>query len=145
MFASILKRTFRSTIQPWCNFENPLLLGNLSLSVNRCLQRDVHSATQVKRLFKKNATRRRIEQRMEIDRTPPPLDPPKYLPVYTDFTLLPNGWSAPPSEDFVRPQYPFSIRRTKNKPNDAIGFLPVYSKRRYVVNDINKFVHLRTL
>jgi len=30
----------------------------------------------------------------------------------------------------VRPEYPFSVERTGNKPNDAAGFLPVYSKFR---------------
>jgi len=28
------------------------------------------------------------------------------------------------------PEYPFKVERTRNKPNDAIGFLPVYSKVR---------------
>lgn len=41
--------------------------------------------------------------------------------------FLPNGWSAPPPDDFVIPDYPFAVERTKNKPHGAAGFLPVYS------------------
>ena len=55
---------------------------------------------------------------------------PKYDPVFLDAKVLPNGWSKPPPNDFERPAYPFDITRTKNKPNDAAGFLPVYSKHR---------------
>lgn len=92
--------------------------------------RCVHSERQIKRLFKNNSARARIEKRMNIDRTPLPLDPPTFAPVFTDFNLLPNGWSAPPGPNVAIPQYPFSILRTKNKPNDAVGFLPIYSKLR---------------
>ena len=54
-----------------------------------------------------------------------------YPPIYTIPTILPNGW-FPPMDPQLRPKYPFSIRRTKNKPKDAIGFLPIYTKYRYV-------------
>ena len=58
---------------------------------------------------------------------------PKFSPVYNPpVGILPNGWSEPPSsEDFVMPSYPFHIQRTKNKPNGAVGFLPIYSDIRY--------------
>jgi len=66
--------------------------------------------------------------------------------------FLPNGWSEPPPEDFVRPEYPFDIERTKNKPNGAVGFLPVYSDIRHggtkrttiirkVNGDLDAFLH----
>eukprot|EP00429_Kryptoperidinium_foliaceum_P004934 CAMPEP_0176018834 /NCGR_PEP_ID=MMETSP0120_2-20121206/9080_1 /TAXON_ID=160619 /ORGANISM="Kryptoperidinium foliaceum, Strain CCMP 1326" /LENGTH=112 /DNA_ID=CAMNT_0017351893 /DNA_START=331 /DNA_END=669 /DNA_ORIENTATION=+ len=44
--------------------------------------------------------------------------------------MLSNGWSAPPGPDVTIPSYPFRVSRTKNKPNDAVGFLPVYSEFR---------------
>lgn len=129
MFSIVSKRCCRdaSTCLPflWKTQQQPLLLSKLDTS-----SRYVHSNTQIKRLFKQNATRARIEERMGIDRTPLTLDPPKYPQVYSSFTLLPNGWSAPPGPDFTLPNYPFSITRTKDKPNDSIGFLPVYSKFR---------------
>jgi hypothetical protein len=107
-----------STVQPFSIFDD--------LS-KRC----VHSKTQIKRLFKNNATRRRIEQKMQIDRTPEPLDPPKYEAVYTNIEFLKNGWSAPPNPAEVTiPSYPFKVKRTTNKPCDAVGFLPVYSQFR---------------
>eukprot|EP00550_Attheya_septentrionalis_P003051 CAMPEP_0198281492 /NCGR_PEP_ID=MMETSP1449-20131203/1413_1 /TAXON_ID=420275 /ORGANISM="Attheya septentrionalis, Strain CCMP2084" /LENGTH=211 /DNA_ID=CAMNT_0043977277 /DNA_START=45 /DNA_END=680 /DNA_ORIENTATION=+ len=91
-----------------------------------------HSATQIKRLFKKNPARVRIEKaklgldsrrfpspsQTAVERTYPQLFEPK---------LLVNGWSAPPPGDFCRPSYPFGIARTGNKPNNAAGFLPIYS------------------
>jgi hypothetical protein len=48
-------------------------------------------------------------------------------------TILPNGWSAPPVEEDLlkkRNELPFRIQRTGNKPNNAIGFLPIYSSVR---------------
>lgn len=65
---------------------------------------------------------------MGIDHSPYPLDPPKFEAVF-DPKFLPNGWCAPAPVEVV-PQYPFGVTRTKNKPNGAIGFLPVYSKFR---------------
>jgi hypothetical protein len=87
-----------------------------------------HSSTQVNRLFKKNPARFRVEKRMGVERIPKPLDPPSFPPVF-DVKFLPNGWSALPPADQV-PQYPFQVKRTRNKPNDGAGFLPVYSKFR---------------
>lgn len=65
---------------------------------------------------------------MGVEREPKPLDPPKFPEIF-DVKYLPNGWSAPPPSDQV-PEYPFRVDRTKNKPNEGIGFLPVYSKFR---------------
>jgi hypothetical protein len=72
---------------------------------------------------------------------PPPLPPPQFPPLVdpklVDPTtnipavrLLPNGWTKPLDASIVRPTYPFTVTRTKNKPLDAIGFLPVYAKLR---------------
>jgi hypothetical protein len=70
-----------------------------------------------------------MEERLGVDRTPLPLSPPKFDAVF-QFEMLPNGWSAPPGPGVQVPTYPFKIARTKNKPNDAAGFLPVYTKMR---------------
>jgi hypothetical protein len=58
-----------------------------------------------------------------------------HYPTWFTPEFLPNGWSAPPSPDAISanaaasssPPLPFLIRRTGHKPNDAVGFLPVYS------------------
>jgi hypothetical protein len=89
-----------------------------------------HSSTQIDRLFKKNPARARVEARMGIERTPKPLQPRQFPSIF-DVKFLPNGWSAMPAVSEV-PEYPFRISRTNNKPNDGIGFLPVYAKFRYV-------------
>lgn len=93
------------------------------------IRRWKHSALQVKRLFKRNPARARVEARMGIDRTPILPPPPQFTPVWKP-TILRNGWSAPPDPSIVIPTYPFQIKRTKNKPCDAIGFLPIYTKLR---------------
>lgn len=59
---------------------------------------------------------------------PPPT--PSFAPVVEEVEILPNGWIPPPPEDLTLPDYPFAVTRTKNKPKDAVGFLPVYSKMR---------------
>lgn len=89
-----------------------------------------HSTRQINRLFRKNPARLRVEGRLGVTREPvEPLKDPAFPPIFEP-KLLPNGWSAPPSNDVEIPKYPFRISRTKNKPNDAIGFLPVYSEFR---------------
>ena len=95
-----------------------------------------HSERQIKRLFRKHPAIVRVEKREGIDRTPEPMPPPQFKAVF-DPQFLSNGWSSPPGPDDdvttkIIPNYPFSISRTKNKPNDAAGFLPVYTKYRYV-------------
>lgn len=89
-----------------------------------------HSSTQIKRIFRNHPARARVEGRMGVDRTPATLPEPQFGAVFEPL-LLPNGWSAPPGAQVQVPAYPFHILRTKNKPNDAVGFLPVYSKFRY--------------
>lgn len=108
--------------------------------------RSKHSATQVKRLFKKNPARLRIQRRNEqqlaategdasttntsrsssnnndaTTKIPQRSYPPVFKP-----TFLQNGWSAPPPADVEVPVYPFRVRRTGRKPFGAAGFLPVY-------------------
>jgi hypothetical protein len=57
----------------------------------------------------------------------------QYAPTFHTPHFLPNGWSAPPPPAAETiPTYPFRVARTRNKPNDAVGFLPVYTKHRYV-------------
>ncbi len=180
LFESILRRADRDS--PSSSFHvHPSMM----------IARQKHSQTQIKRLFKRNPARLRVEKRMwNIDRTQPkvllPTDhdtntastapselttstipvmdstctntaidqqlsedvtatlqldgshaesatPPSllYPLVYTIPTILPNGW-FPPMDPTLRPNYPFSVRRTKNKPKDSVGFLPIYTKYRYV-------------
>lgn len=89
-----------------------------------------HSSTQVKRLFKNNPARARAESRLGIDHTPSvPLGSPTFPPLVEEVKILYNGWSQP-IQNVEIPNYPFQVRRTRNKPNDAVGFLPVYSKFR---------------
>jgi hypothetical protein len=108
-----------------------------SFLANQC--RAKHSASQVKRLFKNNPARARVDARMGVDRTPLPLPKAQFPAIVKEVKILHNGWSAPASD---KPEYPFDIRRTRNKPNDAIGFLPVYSKFRYdLVLFVDTYVH----
>lgn len=113
------------------------LLSYQTLTSSRCLActlsgsqyRAKHSSTQVKRLFKNNPARARVESRKGIERIPEPLGPPKFPPLVDNVKILYNGWSMP-VQGVDMPEYPFQIRRTRNKPGDAVGFLPVYSKFR---------------
>jgi hypothetical protein len=91
--------------------------------------RNKHSSTQVKRLFKRNPARRRVEARLGT--TPKPEAPPAvtFQPILEP-NILANGWCEPPGDGIKIPEYPFKVSRTKNKPNEAIGFLPVYSEYR---------------
>jgi len=92
--------------------------------------RSKHSATQVKRLFKNNPARLRILKKQEGDLPPAPTTdtstPDRVYPQIFQPTFLSNGWSAPPPPEVQVPDYPFRIIRTGGKPNNAVGFLPVY-------------------
>lgn len=83
----------------------------------------------MKRLFRNHPAQIRVERRQGIDRTPEPMTPPQFEAVFEP-QFLPNGWSAPPGPEVDIPEYPFQVKRTKNKPQDAAGFLPVYSEFR---------------
>jgi hypothetical protein len=92
--------------------------------------RSKHSATQVKRLFKNNPARLRILKKQDgdfpaITESSSPI-PDRVYPQIFQPTFLSNGWSAPPPPEVQVPNYPFQISRTAGKPNNAIGFLPVY-------------------
>lgn len=110
--------------------QRQFILAHVSVAAGNNSIRCVHSKTQIKRLFK-NPAKRRIDSRMGIEQSFREPDQRSFEPVFKEVNILTNGWSAPPSPDFELPQYPFSVSRTKNKPFDAIGFLPVYSKFRY--------------
>jgi len=99
-------------------------------STNTNATRSKHSKRQLKRLFQRHPAALRVRNATSPE-PEPPLDP-KYQAFFTP-TILPNGWSEPPSSENVevvkkRDELPFGIKRTGNKPNDAVGFLPVYSK-----------------
>ena len=90
--------------------------------------RSKHSSTQVKRLFKNHPARLRVLARNgELDKGVIP--EPQFEPILEP-NILPNGWCALPGPDVKVPEYPFKVSRTGNKPNDAVGFLPVYSEFR---------------
>jgi hypothetical protein len=108
--------------------------GTISTINVRCK----HSKTQIKRIFKQNPAFLRVASRNKflpksLTSQPPPITiQPLFAP-----TILPNGWSAPPDQSQEnslilqqRDGLPFLVRRTGNKPNNAIGFLPVYSSIR---------------
>ena len=190
---SVVSRSFQqkhaNTAPLPCLFESILRRADspsssLHVHPSMMIERQKHSQTQIKRLFKRNPARLRVEKRMwNIDRKQPkvllPTDPSQlttrtiptvdststtntateqqlsedvttamplngshdaesvpppsllYPPVYTIPTILPNGW-FPPMDPALRPNYPFSVRRTMNKPKDSVGFLPIYTKYRYV-------------
>ncbi|KAL7501303.1 hypothetical protein ACHAWT_011108 [Skeletonema menzelii] len=93
--------------------------------------RSKHSATQVKRLFKNNPARLRILKKQEgaaptADTSSSSAIPERVYPQIFQPTFLSNGWSAPPPPEVQIPDYPFRITRTAGKPNNAVGFLPVY-------------------
>lgn len=91
--------------------------------------RSKHSKTQVKRLFKNHPAFHRVASRNNA--LPKRSEPPTltYEPLCS-VEILPNGWSVPSTDESVlskRNEIPFGIRRTGNKPNNTVGFLPIYS------------------
>jgi translation initiation factor 1 (eIF-1/SUI1) len=87
-----------------------------------------HSKRQIKRLM---APHHPAYIRKHGRPAPPePLPPPQFTPLVEATVSLPNGWTKPLHASIARPNYPFTVARTKNKPMDAVGFLPVYSKLR---------------
>ena len=97
-----------------------------------------HSVRQVNHLFQNHPTRLRdvnplieaTEEESIVNNNCTYQFPSVYSPPHG---MLPNGWVAPPSlspssssSDFVMQDYSFHIQRTKNKPNNSVGFLPIY-------------------
>lgn len=105
--------------------------------------RHKHSSTQTKRLFNKHPARLRLNKKLGVDGTADSFPTPQFPANVHTPRFLPNGWSAPPST--AVPSYPFSVSRTQNKPQDAVGFLPVYTKHRYVGLRTTKDIKLRRL
>ena len=91
--------------------------------------RSKHSSTQIKRLFKQNPAKRRIALKQQPTTDEGIIPESTIQPLDADPKFLSNGWSAP-IEDATTENYPFQVARTKNKPNNALGFLPVYSEHR---------------
>jgi hypothetical protein len=113
-------------------FSSLLFKSTSTSNFNNWIQcRFVHSNTQLKRIFHRHPARRRVEARLDITPRRLPLKEPKFEPI-GEPVFLPNGWNEPLAAEIPRPDYPFMVQRTKNKPKDAVGFLPVYSKHRYV-------------
>ncbi|KAG7356124.1 mitochondrial large subunit ribosomal protein Img2 [Nitzschia inconspicua] len=119
------------------HFPSPTVSSPFFISI-----RNKHSSRQIKRLFKNNPARRRIQiknsrnnnnnnQEIDYDLNRNNIPKPQFAPILDPPPpSLPNGWNPPPSDDIQLPEYPFRVSRTKNKPNDAVGFLPVYSEFR---------------
>jgi len=95
---------------------------------SRISVRSKHSNSQIKRLFKYNNAKIRISKKKGFKPRFEDLPERQFRKVH-NFKYLPNTWTEPPAE---RPDYPFAVARTKNKPCDAVGFLPVYTKFRCV-------------
>mmetsp|Transcript_1574 Transcript_1574/g.2232 ORF Transcript_1574/g.2232 Transcript_1574/m.2232 type:complete len:200 (-) Transcript_1574:163-762(-) len=131
MFSGLLRGVVSSTT-PGRRVVLPIIqLQQQQQQQRHLLQQQIrckHSKTQIRRLLK-NPKRDRLDKLYGIDRTPTPPPPVEFEPIWEPH-VLPNGWSKAPPEDIVRPTYPFSISRTKNKPHDALGFLPIYVKTR---------------
>eukprot|EP00531_Pseudo-nitzschia_arenysensis_P008325 CAMPEP_0116127458 /NCGR_PEP_ID=MMETSP0329-20121206/6850_1 /TAXON_ID=697910 /ORGANISM="Pseudo-nitzschia arenysensis, Strain B593" /LENGTH=231 /DNA_ID=CAMNT_0003621557 /DNA_START=26 /DNA_END=721 /DNA_ORIENTATION=- len=97
--------------------------------------RSKHSSTQIKRLFKQNPAKRRIALKQEQPVDEGVIPESTMQPLGTPPKFLSNGWSAPLTGSgdeaaTATENYPFQVARTKNKPNNALGFLPVYSEHR---------------
>jgi len=106
---------------------------------NNVIYRSKHSSRQIKRLFLKNPARRRIVQKQlllggeDIGQNAE-LDIPQsnIQPVsMTKPIILPNGWNRPLNADGRgNINLPFQVSRTQRKPNNSLGFLPVYAEYR---------------
>ena len=117
----------------------PTPTPNPNVSQTIISSRNKHSNRQIKRIFKQNPAFHRVSTRNATkpkkDISPPP--PVTIEAIFNPTVVLPNGWSQPPLpgndgdvDDIMkkREEIPFGVKRTGNKPNGAIGFLPVYSK-----------------
>ena len=96
--------------------------------------RSKHSSRQIKRLFKQNPAKRRIALKQQKDNPQESGIIPESMiePSILNPKILSNGWNVPVEDNDPKTleNYPFQVSRTKNKPNNAVGFLPVYSEHR---------------
>merc|ERR1712238_380784 len=153
MLSSFLSSSRSTTIAPSRHIQQPLSSLNpfLSLWVQTNRQphhhepqqqqtRYKHSRRQVRRLLNDHPAALRVRSRLQqqqrksknnnsVDISSSELDTVRYPPSFKP-TFLPNGWSAPPSPPEIAQamvqHLPFTVERTGNKPNGAVGFLPVY-------------------
>jgi len=105
---------------------------------NNATTRSKHSSTQIKRLFKQNPAKRRIalkEKKVNGDGDEGIIPESTLSPIILEPIILKNGWNPPlggeDAKQLELPDYPFRVARTRNKPNNAVGFLPVYSEHRW--------------
>mmetsp|Transcript_32218 Transcript_32218/g.78577 ORF Transcript_32218/g.78577 Transcript_32218/m.78577 type:complete len:274 (-) Transcript_32218:1460-2281(-) len=127
--------------------------GTATATATTTTIRSKHSSTQIKRLFKKNPAKRRVALKKNMNETTTSssstvvdgnssagggvIPEPQFAPVVESPKFLPNGWCPLPSDDASAgssssSKYPFRVSRTGNKPQDSVGFLPVYSEYRCV-------------
>ena len=137
--AATLPTTIATATTTTSAYEYPIIS-----SLNNVTIRSKHSSTQIKRLFKKNPARRRIlqkelllnnnnnssegEEATTAVQNQNIIPQSQIQPVILEPNILSNGWNAQTNVEISH--YPFQVARTKNKPNDAVGFLPVYSEFR---------------
>mmetsp|Transcript_1435 Transcript_1435/g.3238 ORF Transcript_1435/g.3238 Transcript_1435/m.3238 type:complete len:245 (+) Transcript_1435:48-782(+) len=125
--ASVATGTSVPTIQA------PLFAGINYKNNNNNTTRSKHSSRQIKRLFKKNPARRRIALKNNDENYTDEGNVPEATiePIVAEPKIFSNGWNPPLGDDGAElRKYPFAVARTKNKPNNAVGFLPVYSEYR---------------
>ena len=131
---SILRTIASAAISTTPVYDKLCAASHISSLNNNITTRSKHSSTQIKRLFKKNPARRRIALR-DSQNNPEDEDiipEGRIQPIISEPKIFLNGWNAPleGGGDVQIPDYPFQIARTKNKPNNAVGFLPVYAEFR---------------
>ena len=126
--SSAIVATRRNIVEEFSTFYN----GTITAT------RSKHSSTQIKRLFKQNPAKRRIALKQPTNASDEGVIPESTIqPLVADPKFLTNGWNAliggsaeQTATAAAAEGYPFQVARTKNKPNNALGFLPVYSEHR---------------
>lgn len=139
-FSAIRTREFAFRESFFDDLPSTSLLPNHGNDYNAITTRSRHSSTQIKRLFKKNPAKRRIALKQQTglgSTVDPGVIPESSIPptISERPKILSNGWNVPASVESDGKydegnELPFRVARTKNKPNNAVGFLPVYSEHR---------------
>lgn len=113
---------------------NSSKLSHISGTAVSVFTRSKHSKTQIKRIFKQHPAFIRVAKRDNfLPKAITSESPALTHQPFFEANILPNGWSAPPQDEDIlkkREELPFSVKRTGNKPNNTVGFLPVYSQTR---------------